>query len=298
MLQIIPGNIKPAEFHAYMTSAIAPRPIAFVSSCNRDGGINLSPFSFYNAFGSNPPLIIFSPSLRGKDGGLKNTLENVREVDEVVINVVNYAMVQQMSLASTEYPKGVDEFVKAGFTPIPSELVKPPRVKESPVQMECKVKQIIQTGVKGGAANLVICEIVMMHVNQDILNEKGIIDPHKIDQVARLGGDWYTRASKGLFEVPKPLKTLGMGVDALPESVRNSKILTGNDLGMLGNTEKLPDEEQQLLYENRSDVKNFFSVLAGDPENLTNAVHLAVHKLLSDNNIAEAWMLLVAHQKK
>lgn len=298
MLQIIPGNIKSSDFHAYMVGAIAPRPIAFVSSSDRMGEINLSPFSFYNAFGSNPPLIIFSPSLRGKDGGIKNTLENAREVDEVVINVVNYAMVQQMSLASSEYPKGVNEFVKSGFTAIPSELVKPPRVKESPVQMECKVKQIIQTGVKGGAANLVICEIVLMHINEDILNEKGIIDPYKIDQVARLGGNWYTRASKGLFEVPKPLKTLGMGVDALHESVRNSKILTGNDLGMLGNIEKLPEEEQQLHYENRSDVKNFFSVLAGDPENLTNAVHLAVHKLLSENNIAEAWMLLVAHQKK
>jgi len=280
-----------------MAGAIAPRPIAFVSSSDRQGHINLSPFSFYNSFGSNPPLIIFSPALRGRDAGLKNTLENVREIDEVVINVVSYSMVQQMSLASSEYPKGLDEFVKAGFTAIASELVKPPRVKESPVQMECKVKQIIQTGVKGGAANLVICEILLMHINENILDEKGIIDPHKIDQVARLGGNWYTRASKGLFEVPKPLTTLGMGVDLLPESIRNSKILTGNDLGLLGSTEKMPEEEHQQQYENREDVKNFFSVLAGDPENLTNAVHLAAHKLLSDNKVNEAWMLLVKHQK-
>lgn len=297
MLHILPSSVKPAEFHAHMVGAIAPRPIAFVSSSDRLGHINLSPFSFYNSFGSNPPLIIFSPALRGRDAGLKNTLENVREVDEVVINVVSFSMVQQMSLASTEYPKGVDEFVKAGFTAIASELVKPPRVKESPVQMECKVKHIIQTGVKGGAANLVICEILLMHINEGILDEKGIIDPHKIDQVARLGGNWYTRASKGLFEVPKPLTTLGMGVDSLPESIRNSKILTGNDLGLLGNTEKMPEEEHQQQYENREDVKNFFSVLAGDPENLTNAVHLAAHKLLSDNKVNEAWMLLMKHQK-
>ncbi len=298
MLHILPSNIKPAEFHAYMVGAIAPRPIAFVSSIDRHGQINLSPFSFYNSFGSNPPLIVFSPALRGRDAGLKNTLENVREIDEVVINVVNYDMVQQMSLASTEYPKGVNEFVKAGFTEIPSELVKPPRVKESPVQMECKVKQIIQTGVKGGAANLVICEILLMHIDESVLNDKGAIDPYKIDQVARLGGDWYSRAAKGLFKVPKPLTTLGMGVDSLPESIRNSKILTGNDLGLLGNTEKLPDEVLQIEYENREDVKNFFSVLAGDTENLTNAVHLAAHKLLNDNKVSEAWMLLVMHQKK
>lgn len=294
---INPKEIKPQELHAYMLGAIAPRPIAFVSSMDRNGSINLSPFSFYNSFGSNPPLVIFSPALRGRDGTTKHTLENVRQTDEVVINVVSYAMVQQMSLASTEYPKGVNEFIKSGFTMIDSLLVKPPRVKESPAQMECKVRQIIQTGVRGGAGNLVICEIVMMHINEEVLNDNGHINPYKIDQVARLGGDWYSRASKGLFEVPKPLTSLGMGVDSLPEPIRLSKILSGNDLGMLGNTEKLPSEEEIFAYSTREDVKKFFDSLGGDAENLTIAVHLAAHHLLEKSKVSEAWLLLLLHHK-
>jgi flavin reductase (DIM6/NTAB) family NADH-FMN oxidoreductase RutF len=293
-----PKELKTQEIHAYMLGAIAPRPIAFVSSIDREGQVNLSPFSFFNAFGSNPPTVIFSPALRGRDGQTKHTLENVRQIDEVVINIVNYAMVQQMSLASTEYPKGVNEFVKSGFNMEPSLLVKPPRVKESPAQLECKVKQIIQTGVKGGAANLVVCEIVMIHISEDVLNEKGGIDPFKIDQVARLGGDWYSRASKGLFEVPKPLTTLGIGVDEIPADIRLSKILTGNDLGLLGNTEKFPSEAEISSFANREDVKKLFHTLQGDTENLTMAVHLAAHHLLEKGEVSEAWMLLLTHHKK
>ncbi len=298
MLTIHPGSLKTSELHQYMLGAIAPRPIAFVSSIDAEGNPNLSPFSFFNAFGSNPPLLVFSPALRGRDAHTKHTLDNVREIDEVVINIVNYDMVQQMSLASTEYPKGVNEFTKAGFTELKSELVRPPRVKEAPVQIECKVKQVIATGDKGGAANLVICEILAMHISEDVLDENGKIDPHKIDQVARLGGDWYTRASKGLFVVPKPLTTHGMGVDYIPEAIRFSSILTGNDLGLLGNTENLPSAEELQAFKLREDVQKFFSELSKNPENLTNAVHLAAHQLLSESKTEEAWKLLLTHHSE
>lgn len=298
MLTINPKEIKTSELHSYMLGAIAPRPIAFVSSIDKSGQPNLSPFSFFNAFGSNPPLLIFSPARRGRDGSIKHTLENVREIDEVVINIVNYAIVQQMSLSSTEYAKGVNEFIKAGLTPIPSELVAAPRVKEAPVQIECKVKQVIETGVRGGAANLVICEILLMHINKDVLNEKGQIDPFKIDQVARLGGDWYTRAAKGLFEVAKPLTTHGMGVDEIPEAIRLSKILTGNDLGILGNTQHFPSESEISEFKKREDVKKFFTELNTEGENLTVAVHLAAHKLLESGDRSEAWKLLISHHQK
>ncbi len=291
---IHPKEIRTQELHAYMLGAIAPRPIAFVSSMDKEGSVNLSPFSFFNSFGSNPPLVIFSPALRGRDASTKHTLENVRQVDEVVINIVSYAMVQQVSLASTEYAKGENEFIKAGFTMQDSVMVKPPRVQESPAQLECKVKQIIQTGVKGGAGNLVVCEIVMMHINEEVLNEMGQIDPFKIDQVARLGGDWYTRASRGLFEVPKPLTSLGIGVDAIPEEIRFSKILSGNDLGLLGNVETLPGKEEILSFSIREDVKKLFDTLGDNKENLTMAVHLAAHKLLEKGEIKEAWKLLLS----
>lgn len=295
MLQITPKDLKVSEIHQYMLGAIAPRPIAFVSTVDAEGNVNLSPFSFFNAFGANPPTVVFSPALRGRDGVTKNTLDNVKATKEAVINVVSYEMVQQMSLASSEYPKGVNEFLKAGFTEQASVIVKAPRVKESPVQMECIVKEIISTGETGGAGQLVICEIVMMHINEEILDQNGKIDPIKIDLVSRLGGDWYGRSSKGLFVVPKPLTTLGIGVDQLPEAIRLSKILTGNDLGMLGNTEKLPEETEIKLFRERADVKKLFDVLHGDHENLTTAVHLAAHKLLSEGNVTEAWMILLSH---
>lgn len=297
MLTVIPSQLKVSEIHQYMLDSIAPRPIAFVSTINQAGEVNLSPFSFFNAFGANPPILIFSPALRGRDGATKNTLDNIKEVKECVVNIVNYPMVQQMSLASTEYPKGVNEFVKSGLTEEKSELVKPPRVKEAPVQMECIVKEVISTGDKGGAAQLVICEIVMMHINEEVLGEDGRIDPIKIDQVARMGGNWYSRAAKGLFSIPKPLTTLGIGVDCLPASIKNSRVLTGNDLGMLGNTEKLPDESEINEFKNREEVKNFLSALEGDSENLTTAVHIAAHKLLSEDKVKDAWLLLMSIEK-
>ncbi|MEP7264996.1 MAG: flavin reductase family protein [Bacteroidota bacterium] len=291
---IDPKKYKPSEFHAYILGAVAPRPIAFASTIDKNGNPNLSPFSFFNAFGSNPPLLIFSPALSGRTGGTKNTLDNIREVDEVVINVVSYSMVQQTSLASSEYAKGVNEFVKAGFTPVASELIKPFRVKESPVQMECKVMQVIQTGVRGGAANLVLCEILLMHINDDVLDENQKIDPVKIDQVARLGGNWYSRAAKGLFEVQKPLAVAGMGIDLLPESVRTSKILTGNDLGLLGNSKEMPSAEVLKAYSERDDVKKLTNAVNDDPSHKGDILHLAAHQLLAEGKTEEALMLLLS----
>ena len=295
MMQINPKDLKVSEIHQYMLGAIAPRPIAFVSTVDAEGRINLSPFSFFNAFGANPPTVIFSPALRGRDGASKNTLDNVKATKEAVINVVSYEMVQQMSLASSEYTKGVNEFIKAGFTEQASVHVKAPRVKESPVQMECIVKEIISTGESGGAGQLVVCEIVLIHINEEILDSFGKIDPIKIDLVSRLGGDWYGRSSQGLFKIPKPLTTLGIGVDQLPDTIRLSKILTGNDLGMLGNTEKIPLESEIKSYRERKDVKKLFDVLHENHENLTTAVHLAAHKMLSEGNATEAWMILLSH---
>ena len=241
MISIDPKEIPTPKLHGYLLGSVSPRPICFASTVDEDGNVNLSPYSFFNVFSANPPVMIFSPARRVRDNTTKHTLENVLETKEVVINIVSYEMVQQMSLSSTEYPKGVNEFVKAGFTEIPSEVVRPPRVEEAPVQFECKVNDVISLGEHGGAGNLVICEVVKLHLDESILDEEGRVDPLKIDTVARMGGNWYSRAKAGLFEVEKPLRTLGIGVDALPEAIRFSKVLTGNDLGMLANVEQLPE---------------------------------------------------------
>lgn len=294
MKTIIPGTLPTPQFHSYLLAAIAPRPIAFASTVDEEGNPNLAPFSFFNVFGSNPPMLIFSPARRVRDNGIKHTLENVQQVKEVVINVVNYDMVQQTSLASTEYPKGMNEFVKAGFTPIPSEKILPFRVKESPVQFECIVKDIVYTGEEGGAGNLIICEVLAMHIREDILNEKGKIDQHKIDLVGRLGDDWYVRASgNALFEVEKPLTSLGIGVDALPETIRLSTVLTGNDLGMLGNQKELPlKEEAQWFVQNES----FKELLREVNSNVTeNSPHHIAKELIRNKYVKEALYYLVAN---
>jgi flavin reductase (DIM6/NTAB) family NADH-FMN oxidoreductase RutF len=256
MYKIIPGEIPHPKLHQYLLGSVAPRPIAFASTINGQGIPNLSPFSFFNAFGVNPATLIFSPSLRGRDGSTKNTLDNLKDVPEVVINVVTYEMVNQASLASTEYPAGIDEFVKAGLTKLPSEMIRPYRVKESPVQLECRVRDIIETGTGGGAANLVICDILIMHISNDILGEDGLIDQDKIRLVGRMGRNFYVRAfGESLFEVEKPLQKLGIGIDALPEHIRQSNILTGNELGQLGNVEKLPAEEEIALFRENHEIR-------------------------------------------
>ena len=290
MLTIDPKEIKTGLMHSYMLSAIAPRPIAFASTVDKAGNVNLSPFSFFNAFGSHPPLVVFSPSRRVRDNTTKHTLENVLEVPEATINVVNYAMVQQASLASSEYPKGVNEFVKAGFTEEPSVLIKPPRVKESPVQMECKVVDVIETGKEGGAANLIVCHILLMHISEDVLTPDKKIDQNKIDLVARMGFDLYCRASgDALFEVPKPQHLPpAIGIDNLPASIRNSSILTGNDLGMLGNLPSPPTEEELKQFRQTE-----FYTKEVQPFKSTDAIHRSAKKLLEENKVKDAWMVLL-----
>ncbi len=284
MLTINPKDIKTGKLHGYLLGAVAPRPIAFASTVDKDGTPNLSPYSFFNVFSSNPPLLIFSPARRVRDNTIKHTLENAMATKEVVINVVSYPIVQQMSLSSTEYPRGVNEFVKAGFTMLDSEEVKPPRVAESPVQFECKVKEVIHTGTEGGAGNLIVCEVVKMHIDENVLAEDGTIDQHKIDLVARAGGSYYSRARDGFFEIPKPISSLGIGVDALPDEIRLSEVLTGNNLGMLANVEALPDLE---------DVNNFAKE---HPEfiGLEKAKkHTFAQEYLEKNDIESAWKVLL-----
>ncbi|PQJ09237.1 flavin reductase [Flavipsychrobacter stenotrophus] len=291
-MTIFPGDIKTSQLHAYLLGSVAPRPICFASTIDSEGNSNLSPFSFFNVFGSKPPILIFSPARRVRDNTIKHTLENVYETNEVVINIVNYNIVQQMNLSSCEYPKGTDEFTKAGFTPIKSDIVKPFRVKESPVQLECKVMQVIETGKEGGAANLIICEVVCMHINDDVLNENGQIDPNKIDLVARMGADFYCRASgSALFEVAKPNTNLGIGVDALPGHIRNSRILTGNNLGMLGNSTVVP-VVAELLQDTR--FTEILKTYTHDADARKTALHQYAKELLDGGHIDTAWQVLLA----
>lgn len=292
-MKIIPGQIKTSELHSYLLGAIAPRPICFASTIDAEGNANLSPFSFFNIFGSNPTTLIFSPSRKVRDNTIKHTLQNVYATKEVVINVVNYAMVQQMSLSSCEYSKGTDEFIKAGFTKLASEKVKPFRVAESPVQLECIVKDIIETGSEGGAGNLVICEVLVMHINDEVLDATTHkIDPQKIDLVARMGGDFYCRASgNAVFEVEKPNTQLAIGVDALPESIRNSKILTGNNLGQLGNVHEMPFIDATFNDEKLKNIIQYYSI---NPTEMEEELHLYAKELLDAGKVQNAWQILLA----
>jgi flavin reductase (DIM6/NTAB) family NADH-FMN oxidoreductase RutF len=277
MLTIDPKKIEVPKLHHYLLGAVGPRPIAFASTIDKEGNPNLSPFSFFNVFSANPPIMIFSPARSGRTGATKNTLDNVKEVREVVINVVNYDIVQQMSLSSSPYDPSIDEFVKAGLTPLPSDEIKPFRVKESPVQFECKVNEIVELGQNGGAGNLVICEVVKIHINEAVLDDNGMIDQHKIDLVSRMGGNWYCRADKNsMFEVQKPITTIGIGVDQIPEKIRNSSILTGNDLGLLGSIETIPTQEE---------IEKFNAPI-GEKE-------IVAKSLIESGNIMEAWKVLL-----
>lgn len=288
MLSIDPKEVSTAKLHGYLLGAVGPRPIAFASTMDKEGNPNLSPFSFFNVFSANPPILIFSPARRGRDNTVKHTYNNVKATKEVVINIVNYDMVQQMSLSSTEYADGVNEFTKAGFGMLKSDLIKPFRVSESPVQMECLVKDVIELGSEGGAGNLVICEVVKVHVKEEILDESGSIDQHKIDQVARMGGNWYTRAIKGMFEVPKPLSTLGIGVDNIPAEILKSKILTGNDFGKLGNVENVPTLEEIKAFAENEDI----AVIIAESD--TDRIHKKAQEYLEQDDTSSAWKLLLA----
>lgn len=277
MLSVNTSDLTTQKIHQYLLGAVGPRPIAFASTIDKNGNRNLSPFSFFNVFSAAPPILIFSPARSGRTGETKNTFDNVKEVGEVVINVVNYDIVQQMSLASSPFSKDVDEFVKSGLTPIPSDLVKPFRVKESPVQFECKVNQVIELGQNGGAGNLIICEVLRIHINEEVLDQDGLIDQKKIDLVSRMGGNWYCRADENsMFEVAKPLTTIGIGVDQIPEHIKNNKTLTGNDLGLLASVEALPTDEE---------IKNY--------PKTSNDIFSEAKQLIEQGEIVNAWKVLL-----
>ena len=293
MLSLDPKELTQPKLHQYLLGAIGPRPIAFASTLDAEGRSNLAPYSFFNVFSSNPPILIFSPARRGRDNTTKHTLENALVTKECVINIVNYAMVEQMSLASTEYPEGVSEFEKTGLTPIASEVVKPYRVKEAPVQFECKINDVVALGTQGGAGNLVICEVVRIHVSEDILDEDGRISPVKIDQVARMGGHFYTRANQGLFQLPQPMTQVGIGFDKMPEDVRTSQVLTGNELAQLAGVEALPNETEVNEYK-LTELADMFMEYEGKASELEQQLHQKAKALVADKKITEAWMTLLA----
>jgi flavin reductase (DIM6/NTAB) family NADH-FMN oxidoreductase RutF len=294
MLSLDPKELTVQRLHQLLLGAIGPRPIAFASTLDADGNANLAPFSFFNVFSANPPILVFSPARSGRTGQSKDTFNNAKAVSEVVINIVNYNMVHQMSLTSSPYAPGIDEFIKAGFTPLASEKVAPFRVAQAPVQFECKVNQIIELGQEGGAGNLIICEVVQLHIQEELLNENGLIDQHKIDLVARMGGDWYCRAnSASMFEIKKPITTCGIGYDALPQDIKSSQVLSANDLGQLAGIEELPNEtdvnEYKLL-----ELSTLFLELEHDASALEAALHRSAHDLLAQNKLEEAWLTLLS----
>lgn len=294
MIDLNPKDLPIPRLHQLLMGAVGPRPIAFASTVDLDGNHNLSPFSFFNVFSANPPILIFSPARNGRTNTTKDTYNNVKMVPEVVINIVNFDMVQQTSLSSSPYASDVDEFVKAGFTALESELIRPRRVAESPVQLECNVLEVKELGTEGGAGNLVICEVVKLHIAEEIMDENGMIDQLKINLVARMGGNWYCHANEqSMFEVAKPLTTIGIGFDQLPADIKASKILSGNDLGLLASVEDLPDEtavnEYKLL-----ELSEFFITLENEAEKLEVALHKHAKQLLSEHKVMEAWQTLLA----
>jgi flavin reductase (DIM6/NTAB) family NADH-FMN oxidoreductase RutF len=293
MLTLDPKDLSVPVLHGHLLGAIGPRPIAFASTIDAQGNRNLAPFSFFNVFSANPPILIFSPARSGRTNEVKDTYTNVKQVPECVINVVTYDMVHQMSLASSPYPADVDEFVKTGFTPLDSETVRPARVAESPVQFECKVIEVKELGNEGGAGNLIICEVTRIHIDERVLTE-GKIDQQKIDLVARMGGNWYCRADENsLFEVQKPLTTIGIGFDQLPLDILNSAILTGNDLGMLANVEELPNETDVNEYK-LIELSELFVKFEDNPAELEKELHKLAQSLLTENKVEDAWKTLLA----
>ena len=294
MLSIKVSDLTPLQIHNYLNYSVAPRPICLASTIDKAGNVNLSPFSYFNVFSVNPPVCVFSPSRRVRDNTIKHTLENMHEVPECVINIVNYDMVQQVSLSSVEYVKGINEFTKSGLTPIASDLVKPPRVAESYVQFECVIKDIISLGDNAGAGNLVLAEIKLIHISEDVLDADGKINQAKMDHVARLGGDWYCRVTEdNLFKVAKPNVKIGIGVDALPHNIRNSKVLTGNNLGQLGNVEALPADDEVEAYAQTAEIKELLDATIGDNQTRELQLHLKVKALLDEDRVVEAWRVLL-----
>jgi flavin reductase (DIM6/NTAB) family NADH-FMN oxidoreductase RutF len=294
MLEIIPKDISVQRLHHYLLGSIGPRPIALASTIDADGNLNLAPFSFFNVFSANPPILIFSPARSGRSNTLKDTYYNVKEIPEAVINVVNFEIAESVSLASSPYAKGISEFEKSGLTPIPSHTVRPFRVKESPVQFECKVNQVVELGTEGGAGNLIICEVQKIHIEESILDEDGMIDTLKIDLVSRMGGDWYCRANAAnLFEIKKPITTCGIGFDALPQDIVNSKVLDNQDLARLAGIEAIPDETEVNEYK-LIELNEIFLALSDNPSKMEDTLHLKAKELLKKHQIKEAWLTLLS----
>ncbi|MDF9800880.1 flavin reductase (DIM6/NTAB) family NADH-FMN oxidoreductase RutF [Catalinimonas alkaloidigena] len=294
MKSIRPADVSARDFYSYMVGAVVPRPIAFVSSISAEGRVNLSPYSFFNAVSAKPPILIFAPVNSMRDGSTKNTLDYVLEHDEVVINIVNHTMLEQMSLASTAYPKGVNEFAKSGLTEAASQLVKPPRVAESPVAFECKVKQVIPLGDEGGAGNLVICEVLLVHIHEEVLDEKGNIHPQKLNAIGRMGGSFYCRASgDAVFEVIRPIKEHGIGVDQLPEAIRKSSILTGSNLAKLATVAAIPDLDHVQRYAEDSEIQRTLKQYSTDSRQLTEAIHRLAQQYLDKGDTDKAWGALI-----
>jgi flavin reductase (DIM6/NTAB) family NADH-FMN oxidoreductase RutF len=294
MLSLDPKELSVPQVHRYLLGAIGPRPIAFASTVDENGIPNLAPFSFFNVFSANPPILIFSPARSGRNNTTKDTYENVKVVPECVINIVNFNIVEQMSLASSPFEKGVDEFVKSGLTPIASDIVKPFRVKESPVQLECKVNEVIELGTEGGAGNLIICEVVRIHINEDVLDDQQMIDQNKIDLVARMGGNWYCRADKNsMFEIAKPITSIGVGYDVIPDDIKKSTVLTGNDLGKLGGIEEIPNETDVNEYK-LIELSDLFVSLEDNAVELELELHKLAQQLLKEDKLEEAWKTLLA----
>lgn len=286
---IDPKKIKSQELHRIILNSVAPRPIAFASTVDKEGKQNLAPFSFFNAFGINPPTLVFSPSRRGKDNTTKHTYDNLKEVPEVVINTVNFDMVEQMSLSSSDFPKGIDEFLKSGFTALDSDLVKPKRVKESPVSFECIVKEIIEMSKEPGAGNLVICEILRIHISESILDKDGNIMQESINLVGRLGNDLYSRTNESaLFKVKKPTDKVGIGIDALPEEVQYSHILSGNDLGKIGSLTELPTKEEIKILKEAVEVQ----AIIKSAVNISNELQYYAKRLIRVGEIKKALSIL------
>ena len=294
MLTLVLNTLKPSEVQNYLQHAIAPRPICFASTMDKAGNINLSPFSFFNLFSSNPPIVIFSPARKVRDNTTKHTLQNVLEFPEVAINIVDFDMVQQVSLSSCEFSKEVNEFSKAGFTEEKSTMIKPPLVKESKIKLECKVIEVKPLGTEGGAGNLVICEVLCMHIDESILHENGMIDQTRLHHVARLGGDWYCKVDQSnLFKVAKPNTQLGIGVDALPSAIRYSNILSGNNLGQLANVNELPAVDPSFHDERLKNIIGYYSI---NPKELDQELHRYAKELLHMGRIKEAWQVLLGDE--
>ena len=292
MLTLDLKKLKPADIQNYLQHAIAPRPVCFASTIDKAGNVNLSPFSFFNLFSSNPPVLIFSPARRVRDNTTKHTLQNVLEVPEVVINIADYAMVQQVSLSSCEFSKDVNEYIKTGFTEEKATMVKPPMVKESKIKLECKVIEVKPLGTEGGAGNLIICEVLIMHIDESILDENSKIDQTKIQHIARLGGDWYCKVDEtNLFKVAKPNTQLGIGVDALPDSIRNSPVLTGNNLGQLANVHEMPFIDPAF---DDTKLKNIIQYYSINPNEMDIELHRYAKELLDAGKVDEAWQILLA----